>query len=138
MTELLSHICTCIYIGFLGGSDGKESACNAGDPSLIPGLKQSPGGGHGNPLQYSCQENSMDNGACRVRHSCATNILLFHACVYMCMYVCVCFYECVCVCLHICVYSPVKLVLRWKSKQVTLATFSQTKAHGVCSLRREV
>ena len=43
--------------GFLGGSDGKESACNAGDPSFIPGLGRSPGGGHGIPLQYSCLEN---------------------------------------------------------------------------------
>ena len=40
--------------GFLGGSDGKESACNAGDSGLIPGLGKSPGGGHGNPFQYSC------------------------------------------------------------------------------------
>ena len=39
------------------GSDGKESACNAGDLGLIPGLGRSPGGGHGNPLQYSCLEN---------------------------------------------------------------------------------
>ena len=41
-------------------SDGKESACNAGDPSAIPGLERSPGEGNGNPLQYSCLENSMD------------------------------------------------------------------------------
>ena len=40
-----------------GGSDGKESACNAGDLGLIPGSGRSPGGGHGNPLQYSCLEN---------------------------------------------------------------------------------
>ena len=43
-------------MGFPGGSDGKESACNAGDLGLIPGLGRSPGGGHGNPLQYSCLE----------------------------------------------------------------------------------
>ena len=42
---------------FLGGSDRKESACNAGDPSSVPGSGRSPGGGHGNPLQYSCLEN---------------------------------------------------------------------------------
>ena len=40
-----------------GGSDSKESACNAGDLDLIPGLGRSPGGGHGNPFQYSCLEN---------------------------------------------------------------------------------
>ena len=47
------------------GSDGKESAYNAGDLALIPGLGRSPGGGHGNPLQYSCLENPMDTGAWR-------------------------------------------------------------------------
>ena len=45
------------YQGFPGGSDGKESPCNAEDLGLIPGLGRSPGGGHGNPLQYSCLEN---------------------------------------------------------------------------------
>ena len=49
--------------GFAGGSDGKESSCNAGDLDLIPGLGRSPGGGHGNPLQYSCLENPIDRGA---------------------------------------------------------------------------
>ena len=48
---------------FPGGSHGKESACNAGDLGLIPGSGRSPGGGHGNPLQYSCLENTMDRGA---------------------------------------------------------------------------
>ena len=46
-----------------GGSDGKASACNAGDPGLIPGLGRSPGEGNGNPFQNSCLENSMDRGA---------------------------------------------------------------------------
>ena len=46
--------------GFPGGSDGKESAYNAGDWDLIPGLGSSPGEGNGNPLQYSCLENAMD------------------------------------------------------------------------------
>ena len=46
-----------------GGSDGKESTCNAGDLGSIPGWGRFPGGGHGNPLQYSCLENSMDRGA---------------------------------------------------------------------------
>ena len=41
----------------------KESACNAGDPSLIPKLERSPREGNGNPLQYSCLEKSMDRGA---------------------------------------------------------------------------
>ena len=50
-------------MGFPGGSDGKESACNAGHPDSIPGLGRCPGEGHGNPLQYSCLENSTDRGA---------------------------------------------------------------------------
>ena len=49
--------------GFPGGSDGKESPCNAGDPALIPGSRRSPGEGNGYPLQYSCLENPMDRGA---------------------------------------------------------------------------
>ena len=48
---------------FPGSSDGKASACNMGDPGLIPGLGRSPGEGNGNPLQYSCLENLMDGGA---------------------------------------------------------------------------
>ena len=48
--------------GFPDGTDGKESAFNAGDLGLIPGLGRSPGEGSGNPLQYSCVENSMDRG----------------------------------------------------------------------------
>ena len=46
-----------ILKGFPGGSDGKESACNVGDLGSIPGLGRSPGGGNGNPLQYSGLEN---------------------------------------------------------------------------------
>ena len=49
--------------GFPGGSDGKESACSAGNTGLIPGLGRSPGEGNGNPLQYSCLGNPMDGGA---------------------------------------------------------------------------
>ena len=46
-----------------GGSDSKESACNAGDPGSIPGLGRSLGEGNGYPLQYSCLENSIDRQA---------------------------------------------------------------------------
>ena len=46
--------------GFLGGSEFKASACNAGDLGLIPGLERAPGKENGNPLQYSCLENPMD------------------------------------------------------------------------------
>ena len=53
-------------MGFPGSASGEEPTCNAGDArdlALIPGLGGSPGGEHGNPLQYSCRENPMDRGA---------------------------------------------------------------------------
>ena len=67
-------------MGYPCSSVGKESACNAGDPGLIPGSGRSPGEGNGNPLQYSCLENPMDRGAwqatvhgvTKVRHDLAT------------------------------------------------------------------
>ena len=52
-------LCHC----FPGGSDGKASVCNEGDPGSIPGLGSSAGEGNGSPLQYSCPENPMDGGA---------------------------------------------------------------------------
>ena len=69
------YICTYTYIpsfgfhlGFPGGSVVKNqsiNAGNAGDMGLVPGLGRAPGGGNGNPLQYSCLENRMDRGAWR-------------------------------------------------------------------------
>ena len=56
------HMCN-LPNDFLGGSDGKASACNMGDPGLIPGFGRSPGEGNGNPFQYSCLENPRDRGA---------------------------------------------------------------------------
>ena len=50
-------------LDFPGGSDGKASVYNEGDPGSIPGPGRSPGEGNGNPLQYYCLENSMDGGA---------------------------------------------------------------------------
>ena len=50
-------------MGFPGGSDSRESACNERDQGSIPGSGRFPGGGHSSPLQYSCLENSMDRGA---------------------------------------------------------------------------
>ena len=50
-------------MAFPGGSDGKESACKAGDLGLIPGSGRYPGEGNGNPSQNFCLENSMDRGA---------------------------------------------------------------------------
>ena len=52
-------------MGFPGGSDGKESACNMGNLDLILVFGRSPGGENGNPLQYFCLENPMDRGAWR-------------------------------------------------------------------------
>ena len=59
------HTLLCTKQGFPSGSDSKKSACNVGNQDSIPGSGRSPGGGHGNPLQYSCLENSMDRGAWR-------------------------------------------------------------------------
>ena len=53
-------------MGFLGGSVVKNLPANARDEGLIPGLGRSPAGGNGNPLQYSCLENSMDRGGWQV------------------------------------------------------------------------
>ena len=51
------------FINYLTGSDGKESACNAGDPGSIPELGRSPVERNGNPLWYFCPEKPMDRGA---------------------------------------------------------------------------
>ena len=67
-------------MGFPGGSDSKESACNTGDLGLILGLGKSPGGGNGNPLWYSCLKiprteepgGLQSTGSPRVRHDLAT------------------------------------------------------------------
>ena len=56
-------VCTTRDLGFPGGSDGKESTCNVGDLDSIPGSGRSPGEGNGDPLHYSCLENSMNRGA---------------------------------------------------------------------------
>ena len=53
---------TFLCMGFPGGSEGKASACNVGDPGSVPGLGRLPGEAHGNPLQY-CLENPMGRGA---------------------------------------------------------------------------
>ena len=56
-------------MGFLSGSDSKESACSVGDPGSVPGLGRSPGEGNGNPLQYSCLENPMNREAWQATYS---------------------------------------------------------------------
>ena len=63
LENTISHLIT-YFMGFPGGSDGKESVCNAGDLGSIPGLGRSPGEGNGYPLQYYSLENSTDKGAC--------------------------------------------------------------------------
>ena len=60
LTMILSWVYTCQHVDFPGSSDGKESACKAGDQGWIPGSGRSLGEGNGNPLQYSCLENFMD------------------------------------------------------------------------------
>ena len=62
-TERLHFHFHMVILGFPGGSDGRETTCNEGDLGSIPRLGRATGGGHGNPLQYSCLENPMDGGA---------------------------------------------------------------------------
>ena len=61
--SLLFNMLSRLVMGFPGGSDGKASARNAGDPGSIPGLGRSPGEGNDNPLQHSCLKNPMDGRA---------------------------------------------------------------------------
>ena len=61
--EFQKNIYFCFIGGSPGGTDRKEYPCNAADPGSIPGLGRYPGGRNGNPLQYSCLENSMDRRA---------------------------------------------------------------------------
>ena len=69
---------TAVFLGFSCGSAGKECACNAGDPSWIPGLGRSRGEGNSYPLQYSCLENSMDCVVHGVTESDMTRGFHFH------------------------------------------------------------
>ena len=64
-------------MGLPDGSNGKASACSAGDPGSIPGLERSPGEGNGSPLQYSCLENPMDRGLQRGGHDWLTDTFSF-------------------------------------------------------------
>ena len=63
MSASLFGPCKYVHQGLPDTSDGKESACNAGDPGLTPGLGRSSGEGNGNQLQYFCLENPKDRGA---------------------------------------------------------------------------
>ena len=88
LTKAQSVTCLFGMYSLLGGlpdgSDGKESACNAGGPDSIPGSVRSPGGGHDNPLQYSCLENPVDRGAWMgpqtMRHNWVTSTITVHFC----------------------------------------------------------
>ena len=81
-------------MGFPGGSDGKESACSAGDGGSVPGSGRSPGEGNGNPLQYSCLGNPTDRGAwwatvrgdAKSRTQLSNSFFHFYTYSYMCMY----------------------------------------------------
>ena len=107
----------CLLAHFPGGSDGKESFCNARDAGLIPQSEGSSGEGNGNPLQYSCQGNPMDRGAWRSTiHGVAKSQTQHDWMIFPCLlgfsgekkkvYVCVCM--CVCVCVCVCMKSKVK------------------------------
>ena len=87
---ILTNIWIYIFLSFPGSSDGKESACNAGDPGSTPRSRRCPGEGNSNPLQYSCMENSMDREFWRatvngVRHNLVTNTFTFHKYIHVCL-----------------------------------------------------
>ena len=73
----MDRLPTPVFLGFPGGSAGKESACNVGDLGLIPGLGRSPGEGNSYPLQYSGPENFMDSRVHGVAKS-QTQLRNFH------------------------------------------------------------
>ena len=84
-SNLAAAAAALCYKGCPGGSDSKESVCNVGDPSSIPGSGRSPGEGNGYPLQYSCLENPMDRKARWVTVHRVTWLkrLSKHACMYI-------------------------------------------------------
>ena len=91
----ISYIYLYVCVGFPGGLVGKKSACNTGDTGdvgSIPGSGRSSGGGHSNPLQYSCLENPMDRGPWKVTVHRVTGIwtcqkwLSSSNSIYVCMY----------------------------------------------------
>ena len=100
LTDHAEHFLTCLLNigidvclwGLPRGLNGKESACSAGATGFIPGSGRSPGGQHGNPLQYSCLENLMDRGAwrvtvhrvTRVRHDWSDVARVQHVCTGVC------------------------------------------------------
>ena len=69
MSDIYGHFCRILLFirGFPDGLDSTKSTCNVGDPGLIPGSGRIPGEGNGNPLQYSCLENSLDRGPGRLQ-----------------------------------------------------------------------
>jgi len=116
-----------VFLGFPGGSVGKESACNGGDLGLIPGLGRSPGGGHSSPLQSSCLGNTHGHGGLvgyspwesdttEQRSTAQSKVLFFYAmnlidqrkdcprskmCIVTGCVVCVCVYIYVCITIYI-------------------------------------
>ena len=99
----ISYSVLPFHVGFPRSSVGKESACSAGDPGLIPGLGRSPGERNGNPLQHSCLENPIDRGArsttihgvARVGHDLATKSASspFHLAYVFRFSVCFCYFS---------------------------------------------
>ena len=91
-------VCVCVCVcSFPSGSDSEQSTCHAGDPSFIPGLGRSPGGGHSNPLQCSCVESphgqrSLANYSPwgHKELDMTEQLSTEHIYVYVCEYMCVC------------------------------------------------
>ena len=84
---MIVYFSVYVYMGFSGGSDGKESACNAGEPGLIPGSGRSPEEGNGNPLQYFCRGNPWTEEAGRLQSMGSQTLsdftFTFHILIYL-------------------------------------------------------
>ena len=93
------------FLSFPGGSAGKESACNAGDPSLIPGFGRSPGEGKGYPLQFSGLKNSMDHIGHGTESDMTEQLSFSLFMLYIYMSVCSILFNCKNLCSHICCYN---------------------------------
>ena len=104
----------------LGGSDGKESTCSVGDLDSILGLGRSPGGGHGNPLQYSCQENPQGPRSLEGYHpwglkeldTMTTQQQRVCVCVYIYIYIYIYIYNVYCYCIKYILYTI--MIIQWK------------------------
>ena len=126
---------TCIYIWLPWWLSSKESACSAGDTGSITALGRSPGGGHGNPHQYSCLENPMDRGAWWAQSTGSQTETTEVANKQWWTYICIYIYRCVCV--HMCIRGIHTYTWFPKKLYIALVFWVITPLHSDGPLQRE-